>query len=125
MLCKNNENTAALKYDLTDNNDSDFNVDPFYADDTTFAGTNQQGNTRLKQIEEKLPKQMEKKNLTTNHTKTERCEVPPPDPSYETLIKHKNDKIIWSDFDYLINYHPVIKTTTQIGRNANHWEEEK
>ncbi len=30
------------------NNDSDFNVDPYYADDTTFAGTNQQGKNRLK-----------------------------------------------------------------------------
>ncbi len=58
---------------------------------------------------------MEKKNLIANHTKTERYEVPlspppsTPNPSYETLIKHKNDKIIWSDFDYLINYNPVIK----------------
>ncbi len=99
-FAENNENTAALKYDLTDNNDSDFNVDPFYADDTTFAGTNQQGKTRLKQIEEKLPKQMDKKNLSANHTKTESNEVPlrqpptTPDPSYETLVKHKNDKII-------------------------------
>ncbi len=41
-FAENNENTAELKYDLTDdNNDSDFNVDPFYADDKTFAGTNQ------------------------------------------------------------------------------------
>ncbi len=71
-FAENNENTAALKYDLTDNNDSNFNVDPFYADAITFAGTNQQGQTRLKQIEEKLPKQIEKKNLTANHTKTER-----------------------------------------------------
>ncbi len=114
-FAENNENTAARKYDLTDNNDLDFYVDPFYTDDTSFAGTNQQGKTRFKQIEEKLLKQMEKKNLTANHTKTERDEVrlppppPTPDPSYETLIKHKNYKIIWSDFDYLINYHSVIK----------------
>ena len=103
-FAENNENTAALKYDITNYNDKDFNVDPFYADDTTFAGTNQQGKKRLKQIEKKLPKQMEKKNLSANHTKTERYEfpIPPPpqtpNPSYETLIKHKNDKIIWSEF---------------------------
>ncbi len=57
---------------------------------------------------------MEKKNLTVSHTKTEIYEIPlppppTPNPSYETLIKHKNDKIVWCDFDYLINYHPVIK----------------
>ncbi len=62
---------------------------------------------------------MEKKNLTADHTKTETQKdmkfhyhqppPPTPDPSYETLLKHKNDKIIWSDFNYLINYHPVIK----------------
>ncbi len=70
---------------------------------------------------------MKKKNLSANHTKTESYDVPlppppTPDPSYETLLKHKSDKIIWSDFDYLVNYHPITKTTTQIRRSANYWE---
>ncbi len=56
---------------------------------------------------------MEKKNLSANHIKTESYEVPLPppplDPSYETLLKHKNDKIIWNDFDYIVNYDPIIK----------------
>ncbi len=39
---ENNENIAALKYDLINNNDSDFNVESYYADNTTFVGTYQQ-----------------------------------------------------------------------------------
>ncbi len=47
-FAEENDNTSALTYDLTTNNDyPDINVDLYYADDTTFAGTNQQGKKRL------------------------------------------------------------------------------
>ncbi len=68
---------------------------------------------------------MEKKNLAANHKKErKRFEVPlpPPDPSYETLINHKNDKITWSDLITLSATTLSSKTTTQIGSNANYWE---
>ena len=32
------ENNKPLKYDLTNTSKGTFNVDPFYANDTTFAG---------------------------------------------------------------------------------------
>ena len=56
---------------------------------------------------------MEKDNLTANQTKTEYYEIPrppppkPPEPSLDTLLQHKNDEVIWSEFDYLINYNPT------------------
>ena len=32
---------------------------------------------------------------------------PPPAPTFEELLLHKNDKIIWSDLDWLTNYNPL------------------
>ncbi len=69
---------------------------------------------------------MEKKNLSANHTKTERYEVPlpppppTPDPSDEIQVIHKNHKIIWSELITLSTTTLSSKTTTQIGRNANY-----
>ena len=89
-----------------------FNVDPFYADDTTFASINETGKNRLRQIEENVPKQLKSYNLTSNESKKEEYTIPthkppePPPPSFDELLQHKNDKILWSDFDWLINYEP-------------------
>ncbi len=71
---------------------------------------------------------MEKKNLIANHTKTERYEVPlspppsTPNPSYETLIKHKMTRSFGVISITLSTTTLSSKTTTQIGRNANYWE---
>ncbi len=89
-FAENNENKAALKYNLTNNNDSDFNFDPYYADYTTFAGTNQHGKNRLKQIEEKLPKQMEMKTyqLTTQKQKDMKLHYHHPQQHQVQHMKH-------------------------------------
>ena len=116
-LNHDNENTKELKYDLKQQDPESFNVDPYYADDTTYAATNNKGKKRLTNIEEHTPKQLSKYNLTTNHTKTEKFEIPRPpprplpSPSLETLEQHRHDKPLWSDFDYLINYHPEPQNT--------------
>ena len=59
-------NNKPLKYDLTTTNKNTFNVDPFYADDTTFAGTNKHGQNRLKEIEHKVKEQLKIYNLKSN-----------------------------------------------------------
>ena len=77
-----------------------------------------------------MPQKLEEYNLTANAGKTEKYEIPrPPVPTVptptpaqmEVLIQHKNDKIVWSDLDWLINYtHQPLKIRNQIGGSANH-----
>ena len=56
--------------------------------------------------------------------KTEKYQIPkppppiPPPPSMATLLKHKEDKTIWSELDWLINYKPEIKDKTPDWRNC-------
>ena len=106
------ENNRPLKYDLTTNDNNTFNVDPFYADDTTFAGTNEEGKNRLNDIEHKAPEQLKIYNLKSNESKKEKYEVPrppapkPPLPTLEELEEASKDKIIWSELDYITNYKP-------------------
>ena len=105
------DNNKPLKYDLTSTSKDTFNVDPFYADDTTFAGTNEAGKKRLNEIEDRAPKQLKIFNLKSNESKKEKFQIPrpptptPPLPTLEEL-KEKNESILWSDLDYLINYKP-------------------
>ena len=42
----------------------------------------------------------------------------PPKPSIETLIAHKEDKPLWSELDWLVNYRPEIKDKTPDWRNC-------
>ena len=109
-LNEKNDFTQELKNEPTEN-DNTFNVDPFYADDTTFASTQEDGLRRLERIQNNIPQQLKKYNLQTNATKTEKYSIPRPEPeevipTYEDLEKHKEDKCLWSEFDYLVNYHP-------------------
>ena len=82
-------------------------IKPKYADDITYASTNQQ---IINQLEEKIPKLLKEYNLQINTDKTEKFTIPkppappPPPPSMETLLKHKNDKFCWSELDWLVNY---------------------
>ena len=86
-----------------------FLVNPTYADDITIAGTNKQ---QIDELEEKIPQKLEEYNLTVNADKTEKYEIPrppappPPPATMEVLLKHKNDRILWSDLDWLTNYTP-------------------
>ena len=89
-----------------------FCIQPKYADDMTYAST---AKREIDDIEEKMPKILEKFNLEINNTKTERYQIPkppppiPPPPSMETLLKHKEDKIKWSELDWLTNYEEPVK----------------
>ena len=89
-----------------------FIIKPKYADDLTYMGRSKQ---QIDEIEVQIPAKLRKYDLEINHTKTERYEIPqpnlppPPNPSIETLIKHKDDEIIWSELDWISNYQPVIE----------------
>ena len=82
-------------------------IKPKYADDITYASTNQQ---TISQLEENIPKLLKEYKLQINTDKTEKFTIPkpppppPPPPSMETLLKHKNDKFCWSELDWLVNY---------------------
>ena len=86
-----------------------FLIDPTYADDLTVASTNKR---QTGELEQKMPQQLSKYNLTVNADKTEKYEIPrPPAPTplpttKEVLIQQKNKKILWSELDWLVNYIP-------------------
>ena len=77
----------------------DFSIKPKFADDLTFLGKSK---TEIDEIENKLPIQLKKYKLAINKRKTERYEIPSPDPpppslpNTETLLLHKEDRICWS-----------------------------
>ena len=93
---------------------------PKYADDITYAGTSK---TQIDELEKKLPERLESYNLTVNKTKTERYTIPKPPPppapipSMKTLLKHKNDKTLWSELDWL-TYKPKVKNKTPDWRDC-------
>ena len=77
---------------------------PKYADDITYAGTSK---CQVDELEVKVPVRLNEYNLTANKTTTEKDQIPkppppiPPQPSMETLIKHKGDKHLWSELQVL------------------------
>ena len=127
-LNENNENTIALDHTQTNT----YQVDPFYADDTTFAGINEDGKNRLQNIETNIPKQLAKANLQSNESKKETYIIPrppppkPPEPSYTELLEQKTQKIQWSELDYLTynkpptpNPHPDWEKCKLLGSYLN------
>ena len=91
---------------------------PKYSDDITYAAEDKENIDHLK---ETIPKHLETNNLKVNHSKTEEYEIPkppPPTPNMEILLKHKNDKILWSELDWLVNY-KTPPARHQTGKNAN------
>ena len=94
---------------------------PKYADDVTYAGTSK---CQVDELEVKVPVCLNEYHLTANETKTEKYQIPkppppiPPLPSMETLIKHKGDKHLWSELDWLVNYQPDVKDNTPDWRNC-------
>ena len=67
-----------------------------------------------------MPKLLLENNLEINKTKTELYEIPKPKPppppttTIEELLKHKDDKPLWSELDWLINFKP---------KNTPNWKE--
>ena len=92
-----------------------FLTTPKYADDITYDGTCK---SQINELETKVPQQLHKYDLSVNPTKTEKYEIPkpppppPPKPTMETLIKHKDEKMLWSELDWLVNYKPKTKDRT-------------
>ena len=91
-----------------------FLTTPKYADDITYASTSK---AHIDELEIKVPKRLKGYDLTVNNSKTEKYTIskPPPPPvpipSMETLLKHKNDRPLWSELDWLI-YKPKVKDKT-------------
>ena len=87
-----------------------FLVDPMYADDITIAGTNK---VQVQQIEEKMTIKLNNYNLSVNIDKTEKYQIPrppppPPTPTIRELTENKNNQIIWSELDWLVNMKPKL-----------------
>ena len=84
-------------------------VKPKYADDVTYATKRKSTSESIKC---EIPKLLKTHNLKINETKTEEYIIPkppllpPPTPTMDTLLAHKNDKILWSELDWLVNYKP-------------------
>ena len=98
-------------------------IAPKYADDVTYALKNEESQTKL---EETIPKILQTHKLKINTSKTEEYTIPkppPPPPSpptMETLLAHKNDKVCWSELDWLVNHKPPpAKDLT--GKRVNCW----
>lgn len=91
-----------------------FLISPKYADDITYGGTCK---SQIDEIEVKVTQKVEGHNLKVNESKTEKYIIPKPPPppipipSMATLIKHKNDKPIWSALDWM-KYKPKKKDKT-------------
>ena len=97
-----------------------FLTTPKYADDITYAGTSK---AHIDELEIKVPKKLKEYDLTVNKSKTEKYTIPKPPPppvpipSMETLLKHKNDRPLWSELDWL-TYKPKVKDKTPDWRDC-------
>ena len=97
-----------------------FLTTPRYADDITYASTSK---AHIDELEIKVPKRLKVYDLTVNNSKTEKYTIPKPPPppvpipSMETLLKHKNDRPLWSELDWL-TYKPKVKDKTPDWRDC-------
>ena len=97
-----------------------FLISPKYADDITYGGTCK---SQIDEIEVKVPQKLEGHNLKVNESKTEKYIIPKPPPppipipTMETLLKHKNDKPLWSELDTSRRE----RTSHQTGKTASCW----
>ena len=97
-----------------------FLTTPKYTDDITYASTSK---AHIDELEIKVPKRLKGYDLTVNNSKTEKYTIPklPPPPvqipSMKTLLKHKNDRPLWSELDWL-TYKPKVKDKTPDWRDC-------
>ena len=97
-----------------------FLTTPKYADDITYASTSK---AHIDELEIKVPKRLKGYDLTVYNSKTEKYTIPKPPPppvpipSMETLLKHKNDRPLWSELDWL-TYKPKVKDKTPDWRDC-------
>ena len=88
-----------------------FVTTPKYADDITFASSEKQ---TIDTIKTEVPAILKPYNLIINNTKTEEYTIPQPPPTrkrpdMDTLLKHKHDKPLWSELDWLINVKDILE----------------
>ena len=94
----------------------DLLVTPKFADDITYIAREKE---TIEKVEKIVPTLLKEYNLQINTGKTERYEIPkppPPTPTMETLQKHRLDKPLWSELDWLVNY----KTTPEEDKTPSH-----
>ena len=95
-----------------ENNNNHFQIEPKYADDITYASTNEED---INIITNTIPTKLKLFDLSINTSKTEYFIIPrpqppqPPPPTIEELILHQNDKILWSDLDWVTNFDKTPK----------------
>ena len=82
---------------------------PKYADHITYATNNKR---IYDELQHRTSTKLKSFNLLVNSSKTEYYQVPkpipePPKPSMEELLAHRDDKILWSALDWLVNYTPA------------------
>ena len=97
-------------------------ITPKYADDVTYALKDVKAQEGLKR---RIPPILKTHDLMINHTKTEEYTIPkppplpPPAPTIEELLAHKDDKVCWSALDWLVQYEPPpVKDDTPDWRNC-------
>ena len=74
-------------------------LDIFYANDLTYAITEESQRAHTKKV---VPKKLKKYNLHGNHTKTEEGDAPdrrPPPPPPPPPPSNPHDRILWSELD--------------------------
>ena len=95
-------------------------LNPKYSDDITYAATEKEN---IEYIKTEIPNILKQNNLKVNQSKTEEYTIPkppPPPPSMETIIKHKEDRPLWSELDWVVNKIPPeeIEDKTPNWRNC-------
>ena len=87
-----------------------FLINPTYADDITFAGTNKQ---QIDEIEEKMTKQLDRYNLKINQVRLKNTTFPDQNhhqqqQPYKNYCNTKITEWNWSGLDWLLIYKPPI-----------------
>ena len=97
-------------------------ITPKYADDITYITNHEH---IIEKIEKNIPKLLRTYNLQINESKIEKYQIPKPKPpppelpDIKTLMKHKDEKPLRSELDWLTHYNkPTTKDKTPDYKNC-------